>query len=1404
MTFGVKTFTIWSTVSNRSELIFSSVLLLKSLSYHSRLMAISCFYFCLLALIQPHILAAAPLIKPAPYARHLTTVDGLNLGEVKDIMQDRRGYLWMGTTEGLVRFDGTTAKRFSHNKLDAHSLSHNVVHGIAQDKNGNIWISTFGGGLNKLDPHTEQFSKIDLTLDLSDEPVTDKLYNLAIDWQNTLWIGSVNGMIRLDINSEKALALDGALGGLPKKLSSFTLVDSQGHLWFTTVSEGLYWFDGQTLRQFIHDKNNIDSLSGNSVRSVHQDNTGTLWISTSKGLNKFNPKSQTFTRYTPSDTAGFSHFDNDIFAIQSDDRGRLWLGTVLTGVHYFDIASGQFQPVSGQPDLNNQFKRNRVNKTARNKDGSIWFATVQGAIVIPQTALKIDYLTNTTASLKTFDIKQLDDNKVGFIADFNYYQLALDNLAIEQRFDSIVRPYRVKQAVNGDMWFATIGGNAQVYTAKTDTISHFDRTSFTGDIPFPPAFFSLFIDSNGFVWMTPLTEPPKVKGGVIRVDPANNQFKILPTAQVFNENVQIDTDNWLLASTKDGLYSLNTKTQTLSSWVGKIDNLPSRILTVLYDSQGTLWVGTVGQGLARLAPGAKSFEYFTTDNGLLSNGVVSIVEDDHEQLWLGTPVGLTRFDIKTSRVMNIEHQDGLLFAKFYKRSATKLDNGKIMMGTYGGLVMFDPLDLAVQNKPVTITVNDFKRFNQPVALRLNDQTSPLIEPIAFTDKLQLSYQDYVFSFGFSALELLRPDLMEYAWKMEGMDDKWVYSDAKTRQASFTTLPARDYVFRVKARKGNGPWSNEETTINITISPPWWRHNFAVASYVLVILFSIYWFIRQRTQMLVSQAKVLEENVVQRTHQLQASRDELAEKSQAVSDLLAQKQRLFASVSHEFRTPLTLILSPVDSLLNKYIDQPWAKELTLIKRNGRRLLRMVDQLLEFAKLEQQVQESRETVSLLQTLSIISASFERLVESKQISLTVNPFEDVNLTVLPDSLNKILINLLSNAFKYTLEQGAIQVDVSTVKGQVGIAVSDSGIGIRQTDQQAIFERFNRATHDHGEAIAGAGIGLSLVKELIEANDGYIQLKSEPGVGSTFTIYLPVSDETPTKHAAVLAQELELEVDSVSQNVTLDTIEEPHQQGLKTILVIDDNADMRNLLQSELQGDYQCLLADNGKVGLDLASEQMPDMVISDIMMPVMDGYELTEKLKANPVTSHIPVILLTAKGSTESRIKGLELLVDDYLAKPFNVQELRLRIRNILAIRDDLRQRFASAIDNSAPPPTLVDLGMNEVDQKFLDSVNEVLAEHYEDPEFNAKTMYRKLAISERQLHRKLTALFNLNFPELVRNFRLNKSITLLQQGHRVSSIYYSVGFSSHSYLTSCFKTKFGQTPKAYQSGLKGDDS
>ncbi len=1336
---------------------------------------------------------ATTLRSPAPYARSIEVIDGIDLGDIQQISHSKDGLTWLATDNGLVQFDGYNAKRFVHNPADSTTIGSNTLKAVIEGPNGQLWIATDGAGLNKFERLSETFSYVPLPQRSSGINLTTRLNSLTLEG-NYLWVAGHGGVLKLNTENDAPVPLPFDAAVLNGQSILKVFIDSNKQLWFITAQNGVYLFAQNQLRHL----SSAAGLASLTVLDIDEDDQGNIWLGTAAGLHRFTPQTQTFESIKPQLAFEFKFPDPEITAVKADHLGRLWLGSRTNGVYMYEPKTGQFSELSGATNARQDLKAERINSIYRDVNDTIWLTTDDGLMLVSKSSMDIRYLTNEDNTFLISDITPLDDNKVALVGSYLYYEYNPDNNTAAVRFADENRLYRITKTSQGNLLFATLGQGLQLYSTHDDSLYQMPHAKpLYSDIPVT-GLFDVFVDNKEQTWLLPFPDLPHLAGGIIQMDWQTQQYQTYLSSPFISDIIQLNDEQLLLSSDSKGLMTLDINTKQVARWQPSTTTTPRRIIALFKDSQDNLWLGTRGQGLAKFNPDDNSFSYYSEEQGLVSDSVYSIIEDQQHNLWLGTDKGLSRLNPETAEIIKIEAKDGLLFPMFYKRSAAITADGRLLFGAQNALVSLDPKDFAQQSTPPKVLISDFKLMNRSVEWRSDDEQSLLTQPIHYTESLQLTHKHHMFSFEFAATEYDRPDAIRFAYMMEGLNNDWVYTDAKKRVANFSTLPKGDYVFRVKASNRYGQWSEDEARINISVSPPWWLSWPAFFTYAILLTLVILLYINLRTKQLVQRAQLLEKNVAERTAQLQHSRDQ-------VTELLAQKQQLFASVSHEFRTPLTLILSPIEQLLNDPKGKPFHKELNLVKRNGRRLLRMVDQLLEFAKLELKDNSQMEPVSLKQTLDIIVSSFEPLVKTKQIELHLTPYEDATLNMLPDSLNKILINILSNAFKYSPPQSHIYISVERFDQNVAIAIRDTGIGISESDIQAVFQRFNRATQSHGEAIPGAGIGLALVKELVEANFGSITLESEVNVGSTFTVTLPVTEagilsgtfsEPPTQE--LLHEQLDLEINSVNtaQMTAIDDKPSEPEDQQKSILIVDDNPDLRDLLYQQLNQKYHCLLAENGQIGLDMAREQLPDLVISDVMMPIMDGYQLTSALKSDEMTSHIPVILLTAKGSTESRLKGLQLLVDDYLAKPFNMEELLLRIHNILTIRDIIKQKFRQVLDSNDPSTQMNKLSISDPEQAFVNRVNEHLSKFYENPEFTAKILSKELGVSERQLQRKLKSQFDLSFPELVRNYRLNKAIEMLAAGQRASQIYHLVGFSSHSYFSSCFKAKFGQTPKEYQ--------
>ncbi len=857
----------------------------------------------------------------------------------------------------------------------------------------------------------------------------------------------------------------------------------------------------------------------------------------------------------------------------------------------------------------------------------------------------------------------------------------------------------------------------------------------------------------------------------------------------------MDKKGVLWLGTKDGLAYLHSEGDNHLIKYPRLNGKPrfdQPALALYADTDSTLWIGSTDAGLFKYDTVSNHYEKFTGMADLAKTAeIYAILPDNHHQLWLSTSNGLLRTNKLTDKAHLFNRSDGLQSELFYYRSALRAADGRLFFGGRKGFNRFYPEQININSKPPKVALTGLSHFNQPLELAGSYQGFTLSQPVSQTKTLKLSHRDYVFGFDFAALDFADPQRNQYAYRMTGFDQNWNHTDAANRRATYTNLAPGDYTFEVKAAGKDGVWNEQGLSVAVKVLAAPWATPWAYIVYLLLCLAGIFAYLKHRTATLTKRAEQLQQSVQQRTL-------ELGQEKQRVEQLLAQKHDEFANVSHEFRTPLTLVLGPLTQILAGDISDGLRHKLTVVKRNGNRLLRMVDQLLHMEKFKVQQSGEKATQALRPLLTLINQSFQDLIEQQNISLAINCSDAIYLTMTPDALEKILLNLISNALKYTPDGGNIQVKATLTDSQkVSIEVTDSGIGITPEKQQWVFERFHRVLDQQSEHVTGAGIGLALVKALVEAHQGQISLLSEERIGTTITVILPATVAVNNTALTTINQELiDIEREGFSQQLTapaIDTIESDESNKTK-VLVVEDNPDMRQYIRETLSEHYHCLLEADGKAGLQRAISDIPDIIISDVMMPQMDGYQLTRAIKSDHRTSHIPLILLTAKDDRQSRLQGWQDKADEYLTKPFDPQELSVRIANLLAIRDILRQRFSQRLfSTTAPKPH--EQGKLEAQAEFLNKLNQVMLTIYSRQEITIPQIAKQVAMSERQLFRKLKGSLGLNPTEYLRRYRLEKACTLLNQGMSSSQVALEVGFSTHSYFTRCFSAQYGCAPSQY---------
>ncbi|MEP2302465.1 MAG: ATP-binding protein, partial [Kangiellaceae bacterium] len=801
---------------------------------------------------------------------------------------------------------------------------------------------------------------------------------------------------------------------------------------------------------------------------------------------------------------------------------------------------------------------------------------------------------------------------------------------------------------------------------------------------------------------------------------------------------------------------------------------------------------------------------YDEDKGFPSvRSFASILSDKDHNIWVSSGQNIHKFDTQSLVTKTYYTSDGLQDGVFARRTETKTTSGELFFGGSNGFNRFKPKNLAKNMSIPKIAFTKFYYLGEEYSHDNEPEDFRLPSPISQLKHLNLTHKDYNFGIEFSALHFSDYSRNHYAYMMDGFDPDWLYTDSSNRKVNYTNLPAGNYIFKVKASNKDGIWNETPKELKITISPAPWKTWWAYTIYTITLFLSLLYFIKKRTQILEERAQQLENTVEQRTQ-------ELSQEKQKVERLLSKKNEEFANVSHEFRTPLTLVLGPVAQLIEKANDEASINKLNIIQRNGYRLLRMVDQLLNIETFRIKTIAKKSPQAIGKSTKLMCEAFADLADAKGMKLSFSGEESINFEFTQDAYEKILLNLLSNAIKYSKTGAQISVTaLRTGNNEYHLSVSDTGIGIPADKVDSVFERYNRVMDENSEQVTGAGIGLALVKELVKAHQGRIKLQSQIGEGTCIDIYLPIINEVSDEQVATSsnADLIDLELVSLSNQKAGDAnrseTEDESVVKESTVLVIEDNADMRQYITNSLQGQYRVLTANNGKAGVELAIAEVPDVIVSDIMMPVMDGYEATKAIRDNEITSHIPLVLLTARGDRESRLRGWNEKADEYLTKPFDVEELRIRLANLLEIRNLLKKKFAETIfveDTALETPKEVedqtDIYSNKqkLQQIFIDKLNSFLNDHYSDTELAIPQISKGILMSERQFFRKLKSILDLSPVEYLRRYRLQKGKELLGQGLSTNRAAFDVGFSSQGYFGRCFKAQYGVSPSEYKKQLQ----
>lgn len=1335
---------------------------------------------------------------------NLTIQNGLSSGSVTCVLQDSEGFIWIGTEDGLNKFDGYQTQVYRHNVLmtnsiggnsvrtlfedsrknlwiglkgaglsrmnlktgkittyrntnDPNSLSYNDVAGLVEDEEGNLWIAVDRGGLDMFDYEKEIFKHYNV----QEKPNSDLLNNaftgILLDKQGQLWLSSWGGgVFRFDLKTKKFIVPDfwqhEEVADEKVCHHIFNLYnDSENNIWVSSAHGGLYKIDlsRKLYKQFTPCNNGNGCITTRSVRSVCEDEQGMLWIATDGGgINVFDKEAEKVVRVIRRKEHGKSLLTNNVFSIYRDKMNMMWLGTGM-GVNYFNPSAVQFDWYMKSTNGGLSLSENQVMSVLKDKQGNLWIGGINS-------------------------LDKIDRSRT----DITRYQT--DNLMYRDAF-------RHNQALcedsEGNIWIGAYSEYLLKYNPAIDKFTKIEIPSNSGHMLPYSNVYSIYEDTDKTLWLA-------TELGTLNYNPKTEVFTplffsksiIYPEEKSHVVYRDKDMDFWV--GTEGGLrrYTKDLKSHIVYKVEEDVANglTNNFITTLLEDVNKNFWVGTYG-GLHRFDKTTDRFELVTRHDKRFDEPILGLCEDKSGNLWISIVTGIMKFNPKTGKFHLYDQSDGLQDKDFYLGACFQASDGELFFGGKNGFNSFYPETLKTNTIQPKVLITDLLIFNQPVE---PSEKGILTRPISETNSIRLKHSESVITFRFVALNYISPQKNKYAYRLEGFDKDWILSDATQRTATYTNLPAGDYIFKVKASNNDGIWNDEGAQIKLKVLPPFWRSWVAYLlyfSFVLFVMFLIvrYFSVRERDRIQLEIAQI---------------------EAQRIKEIDQMKINVFTNVSHEFRTPLSLILTPLNQILEKKAypdeDEPLYK---LMHRNAQRLLRLINQLLDFRKIEEKKLElTLQYDDVLKHIKDTAMSFQFLASDKKIQYMIQSDQSEIWTKFDaDKMDKILYNLISNAFNYTPEEGKVLVSVSKVEAngdnpKLRIEVTDTGVGIADADMQRLFTLFFQGDTQKSVYSGGSGIGLALTKQLVELHKGEISVKSQLNEGTTFTVILPIigNNEMIIKTSAEELFGVETKTDDEQPSPA------DERRGLDVVLVVEDNYDMRMYIRNILAGQFKIILAKDGKEGLDKAVEHIPDLIVSDIMMPVMDGIAMTQTLRNDDRTSHIPIILLTSLQSEAQVVEGYQLGVEDYVTKPFSVAILQARIQNILHSRKKIWEKYRQSFDMEEYQEKMAE---DPKKQAFVNKINEVILNHIADPDFGVESLANELIMSVNQLSRKVKALMDTTPYNVIVQVRMTHAAKLLKESDKnISEVAFAVGYHELSNFSRAFKNYFYKSPREYMRG------
>lgn len=1309
-----------------------------------------------------------------PQFKRYDTSAGLSNNIVYDVYQDSDGFLWVATENGLNRYDGNSFEHFWNISSDSTTISHNIVKTVVEDQRDQLWVVTWSGLNRKRAKSTnfQRFSKIP-------------------GYQ-------ANELELIDITT-----------------------DGKGNFWFN-VSKDIIRFNPETesFGLFISDSNDPKKLLETTFHRVLADQDGTIWVYNSESdfISKLDENEQAFSRFELPYNLQFFYaantntiwtnspeeFPSSFYGVKSapelpdnitiqhsyeDDLGRLWVGT-NSGLYLFSPGSNDFEKINFNNDLTGALS-DFVQKILIDSWGGIWIATRNGLYhhdPLQFTFSHLDVASSgvTGSSSIVMALEETQEGKwIGTLGGglhlYNSSKNTTEPIYINPEIIGTGQIWDILEypELSRNLWLANTEGLAK-FSIPSKKTSRFNLPlSSTGS----PILFSLVPHEKNSFWVV---GDEDIYLFDYKLEKVINRINFDETFRITTiQDVHLYKDSILFIATQGGGFlSYDIKHDTLVSdlFDSEYTSLTPplfgiSIWDIYEDSNGMFWLAT-SNGLYRFDAELNQIIRISDEERVSQPIMFSIIQDENGYLWIGTDQGLFSFKIDTYEFKNYSSQRGVLNDEFNRRATLRDSEGLLFFGGIQGITFFNPTEIQFNKMNPPVYITSFTTFDD----QANENTLSPLDSVA-----TLSWKNNTVEIGFTAINYTNPENNRYRYKLSGIEEKWVETGNR-RSVRYTKIPPGEYQFQVQASNGDNNWNTNGDAISIAISPPFWRTYWAYLAYIILFGISLIVFVKLRTRNLEAERKRLESMVDNRTAELKAQKEKIEHQAEQLKELDEIKSRFFANISHELRTPLTLIQAPVQELMRNWHQmesvQTINAKLQLIEQNSVRLKKLIEELLDLSRLKQNTLEIRKApLNMRAWVKLFLEPYYSLASSKNLFYRVekNLPENLILNVDSEKLEKIASNLIINALKFTPENGRISVDVRYENQTLHFSVADSGPGINPEEQERIFERFYQSKNNNSNS-EGLGLGLALSKELAEAMNGTLEVENAKNEGLVFTLKLPADRTFATIH-------YKEEEKNTAKIPSLIHTETPEPE--LTALIVEDNLEMRSYISELLENKFKIHQAENGKQAIKMLVAVTPDLILTDVMMPEMDGFEMTEKLR-EPQSSdhtHIPILMLTARAGSEDRIKGLRLGVDDYLVKPFVPEELKTRALN-LAVNH--RNRLSWIEDRREQ-----ELKEEIPEAHELSEIQVLVEKHLQNTELSIQNIANELHISERQLYRKIKALTGMTPIEYINSLRLDKARGLLRTSKHltIDAIAKEVGFKSRSYFSKLFKESYGVPPSQY---------